>query len=104
MCGTYSIDLHEVEKGEMQNAECKMQNAKMNIQERTFNFACRIVRLYRVMWHDRASRPFAYQLVDAGTSVGSNLEKRKPARARQTSSPNAASRLRKHVKRCTGFV
>jgi four helix bundle protein len=51
-----------------------MQNAKMNIQERTFEFACRIVGLYRSMWHDRASRPLAYQLVDAGTSIGANLE------------------------------
>jgi len=26
------------------------------------------------MWNDRSARPLAYQLVDAGTSVGSNLE------------------------------
>jgi four helix bundle protein len=51
-----------------------MQNAEMNIQEHTFEFACRIVRLYRAMWRDRAARPLAYQLLDAGTSIGSNLE------------------------------
>src|SRR5438093_13167264 len=50
-----------------------MQNV-MDIQDRTFAFACRIVRLYRSMWNDRSARPLAYQLVDAGTSVGSNLE------------------------------
>jgi four helix bundle protein len=26
------------------------------------------------MWNDRSARPLAYQLVDAGTSVGANLE------------------------------
>ena len=57
----------------MQNAECRMENV-MDIQDRTFAFACRIVRLYRSMWNDRSARPLAYQLVDAGTSVGSNLE------------------------------
>ena len=52
-----------------------MQNAEtMNIQDRTFAFACRIVKLYRVMWRDPCARPIAYQLVRAGTGIGSNLE------------------------------
>jgi len=46
----------------------------MNIQERTFQFACRIVRMCRILWRDRTARPLSYQLLDSGTSIGSNLE------------------------------
>ncbi len=45
------------------------------IQERTFRFACRVVRLYTTSISQRnAVRPLLGQLLSAGTSVGANLE------------------------------
>ena len=66
--------LHDVD--EIQNAECRMQNAEMqNIQDRAFEFACRIVKLHRTLTRKGGTaRRLAAQLLDAGTSVGSNLE------------------------------
>ncbi len=48
---------------------------KVKIQERAFEFACRIVRLHRTLTRKGVTaRRLASQLLDAGTSVGSNLE------------------------------
>ena len=63
----------------MTNAEGRMQNAELksrrhDIYERTFAFACRIVRLHRQLVRDRTSSPLALQLLRAGTGIGSNLE------------------------------
>jgi four helix bundle protein len=61
----------------MQNAECKMQNVKMaqKIQDRAFEFACRVVKLHRSLSRKGATaRRLGSQLLDSGTSVGSNLE------------------------------
>src|SRR5215472_5334585 len=46
-----------------------------DIHERTFEFACRVVRLHQ--WYcrrRRGSRTLINQLLNSGTSVGSNLE------------------------------
>jgi len=61
-----------------------MQNAEMkNIQERTFEFACRIVKLHRTLTRRGATaRRLAAQLLDAGTSVGSNLEEAEAGQSR----------------------
>lgn len=65
----------------MQNAEGKMQ--KVDIQERTFEFACRIVRLHRTLSRrDNTARRLSGQLLDAGTSVGSNLEEAEAGQSR----------------------
>src|ERR1044071_1569713 len=61
----------------MTNAEGRMQNAELkrhDIYERTFAFACRVVRLYRQLVRDRAIAPLALQFLRAGTGSGSNLE------------------------------
>jgi four helix bundle protein len=65
-----------VEKCRMQNAECRVQNAESEkLHGRAFDFACRIVRLHRTLTRKGgAARRLAAQLLDAGTSVGSNLE------------------------------
>jgi four helix bundle protein len=61
-------------KFRMQNAECKMQKEK-KIQDRAFEFACRIVRLHQTLMRKGVTaRRLAGQLLDSGTSVGSNLE------------------------------
>ena len=53
-----------------------MQNAKrkIDIYDRTFDFACRIVRLHRSSARNATSRPLLNQLLRAGTGVGANLE------------------------------
>jgi len=54
-----------------------MQNAKLkrrDIYERTFVFACRIVRLHRRLVRERTVAPLALQLLRSGTGIGSNLE------------------------------
>jgi four helix bundle protein len=63
----------------MQNAE--MQN--MKIQERAFNFACRVVRMHRVLARDWTARRLADQLLDAGTSIGANLEEAEAAHSKR---------------------
>ena len=53
----------------MQNAECKK-----DIYDRTFAFACRIVRLHRATARGMTARPLMNQLLRAGTGIGANLE------------------------------
>ena len=54
----------------------------MKIQERAFNFACRVVRMHRVLARDRTVRRLADQLLDAGTSIGANLEEAEAAQSK----------------------
>ena len=50
-------------------------SAELQIVERTFEFAVRIVRLCRFLEsQDRVSRTLANQLLRAGTSIGANIE------------------------------
>src|SRR5207247_5639726 len=55
-----------------------------NIQDRSFVFACRIVRLTEHIYRRRsfAARVIARQLLDAGTSVGANLEEASAAQSK----------------------
>lgn len=60
-----------------------MKKEAENIQDRTFEFACRIVNLYQHLtsenWkNDALSR----QLVRSGTSIGANLEEANAAQSR----------------------
>jgi four helix bundle protein len=54
----------------------------MKIQERAFKFACRVVRMHRVLARDRTVRRLADQLLDAGTSIGANLEEAEAAQSK----------------------
>jgi four helix bundle protein len=52
-----------------------MMSAKLQIVERSFEFAVRVVRLCRFLeTQDRVSRTLANQLLRAGTSIGANIE------------------------------
>ena len=58
-------------------------SAPRDIYERTFEFACRIVRLHRALTRRRGTHtPLLNQLLDSGTSVGANLEEAKGAQSR----------------------
>jgi four helix bundle protein len=52
-----------------------MMSAKLQIVERSFEFAVRVVRLCRFLGpQNRVSRTLANQLLRAGTSIGANIE------------------------------
>jgi len=60
-----------------------MKNDPVNIQARTFEFACRIIKLHRYMLkQNRANEALCRQLVRAGTSIGANLEEASAAQSR----------------------
>lgn len=54
-----------------------------DIRERSFEFACRVIRLHRALTRKRGTdRVAANQLLRAGTSVGSNLQEAEAAQSR----------------------
>ena len=60
-----------------------MTDTVENIQQRTFIFAGRIVRLYQyLMKQDRINDALYRQLVRSGTSIGANLEEANAAQSR----------------------
>jgi four helix bundle protein len=75
-------ELLVVEKRGMLNVECLMLN--VDIQERAFAFACRIVRLTEHIHRCRSlsARVISRQLLNAGTSVGANLEEASSAQSK----------------------
>jgi len=72
----------------MLNGECLMLNVEpetkpQSIQDRTFEFACRIVRLTEYLHRKSfAARVIGRQLLNAGTSVGANLEEATSAQSK----------------------
>jgi four helix bundle protein len=85
----------------MQNAKLEIEKengrtgAPQKIQERAFEFACRIVRLHRALLRkDLTARKLANQLLDAGTSVGANLEEAEAGQSR----PDFVSKCRISLK------
>ena len=60
-----------------------MKKEAENIQDRTFAFACRIVRLYQHLTSDNwKNDALSRQLVRSGTSIGANLEEANAAQSR----------------------
>ena len=61
----------------MQNAECIMQNeVSMNdnvIVEKSFEFAVRIVNLYKYLVNEHKEYTMSRQLLRCGTSIGANV-------------------------------
>jgi len=50
-------------------------NAELNIKERSFRFAVRVVNLCKILeTQDRVSKTLANQLLRSGTSIGANVE------------------------------
>jgi four helix bundle protein len=73
-----------VKEFRIKNAELRMRvQTAENIQERTFNFACRIIRLYQyLIKQDKTNKDLFRQLVRSGTSIGANLEEANAAQSR----------------------
>ena len=54
-----------------------------DIQQRTFEFACRVVALYRHLHRQNGTaRSLASQVLRSGTSIGANLEEAHAAQSR----------------------
>jgi four helix bundle protein len=75
---TTSIDIalpaeqHTEERAPVNNNQTK---TPYNIQERAFQFACRIVRLHQYLDKQAGTgRIIAKQMLESGTSIGANLE------------------------------
>ena len=65
----------------MQNAKCKMQNCEIGeinlmdniIENKSFEFAVRIVRLYQYLVNEKKEYTLSKQLLRCGTSIGANV-------------------------------
>src|SRR5262249_30886291 len=68
----------------MLDVECWMLNVKRDIEERSFEFEWRIVRVVQHIQQRRslAARVIARQLLDAGSSFGANLEEASAAQSK----------------------
>jgi four helix bundle protein len=63
---------------------CMANNPPFDLAERTFRFACAIVRFCRKLaLEPGVSRHIAWQLADAGTSIAANYEEAKAAYSRR---------------------
>jgi four helix bundle protein len=58
-----------------------MEN-ESDVYKRAFQFACRVLKMEQALSKKRVNRNTINQLVDAATSVGSNLEEAKGAHSR----------------------
>ncbi len=59
------------------------QVRKVDIRERTFSFACRIVKLYQFLEkQNNAGEVLGKQILKAGTSIGANLEEASGAQSK----------------------
>jgi four helix bundle protein len=75
----------------MQNDKCKIQNedsqpnnrTEIDIVDRTYRFAMRIVRMRVAVPNDTASHVLWRQLGRSGTSVGSNVEEAQSAQTKK---------------------
>ena len=74
----------------------KLRGGTVDIHDRTFAFAVRILRLVRALPNDFAGRAVARQLARSGTSVGANVEEAQGGHSK-------AEFARKHGNRSTGF-
>jgi len=66
----------------LNSADFTMNEPPWDIRDRSFQFACDIVRFCRDLARDPSCRSIANQLLDAGTSVGANASEAKSAYSR----------------------
>jgi four helix bundle protein len=74
--------MQNAKRGIMSDANAKIKPRK--IQERAFDFACRIVKLCDHLFTlDPTSRRIAGQLLRSGTSIGANMEEAEAAQTKR---------------------
>ena len=62
-------------KGKMQNAKCKVKEIEMDniIENKSFEFAVRIVNLYKHLTENKKEFVLSKQILRSGTSIGANV-------------------------------
>ena len=60
----------------------RLRNGTVDIHDRTFAFAARVLQLVRALPNDSAGRTVARQLARSGTSVGANVEEAQGAHSK----------------------
>ena len=58
------------------------KNTNLDIRERSFNFAVRVIFLCKDLTKDETNRILCRQIIRSATSIGANLEEAKGARTR----------------------
>ena len=74
----------------MQNAECKMQNAECEgedkmenvIEIKSFEFSVRIINLYKYLMYEKKEYVLSKQLLRCGTSIGANVAEAQKAQSK----------------------
>ena len=70
----------------MQNAECRMQNEERVmdniIETKSFDFAVRIVKLYKLLCEEKREFILSKQLLRSGTSIGANVAEAQKAQTK----------------------
>ena len=80
----------------------RIHEGAVDIHDRTFAFAVRVLRLVRSLPNDLSGRTVARQLARSGTSVGANVEEAQGIRKRN--SPGGwVSLAQRPERRFTGF-
>ena len=60
------------------------RRSPQDIRERTFEFACRIVRLHQYLYKKGGTeRAIGAQVLNSGTSIGANLEEANPGQTKR---------------------
>ncbi len=59
-----------------------MQKSHQDLEERTEDFALRVIRLYRALPNDDVAKVLGKQLLRAGTSIGANYHEAARARSK----------------------
>jgi four helix bundle protein len=60
----------------------KMEREKPDIAKRSFQYALRIIKLYRELEKDRVGRILGKQLLRSGTSIGANVHEAQGAQSK----------------------
>lgn len=74
-----------VEEFRIQNAECRIKRITMNnniIENKSFDFAVRIVNLYKYLTEQFKEYVLSKQLLRAGTSIGANVSEAQRAQSK----------------------
>ena len=73
----------------MQSAECRVQSAELrneminnNIENKSFEFAVRMVSLYKFLSNEKKEFILSKQLLRCGTSIGANIAEAQKAQSR----------------------
>lgn len=70
-----SVTPFKAKRGDLKPLMTEEQKSSANIQELSYDFACRITRLYQYLTEDAVYKEYIYskQIVRSGSSIGANV-------------------------------